>query len=178
MRRHFGVCILLGLVSLGIYFLYWQLRVFGEVDRQEGRPRLAWLWWTGFAAGAVAVFLTLSAARAGESAPVAALLLVLVAQGSYLAYIGAEGWNLRAASERRGIPGPAIPVVVGFLAISAAVHLLSVVLDWPSPIELVTLPLELFAYAILQDGLNRYWDAVGQSRGTAAAAAPAPEGTG
>ena len=185
MRRHFGVCLLLGIVSLGIYFLYWQLRVFGEVDRQEGRPRLAWLWWASFGAVSLAVLLTLSsgldAIRAGRydpsRGPAAVFPLLLAGQAAYIAYIGAEGWNLRAASRRRGIDGPAIQAVVALLALTGALHLARILFAWPSAVEVLALPLDLFAYAILQGGLNRYWDAVAQAR-TASAPAPTAEGTG
>src|ERR1044072_1467535 len=63
--RSFGACLLLGIVTLGLYFLYWQWRVFREVHDQEGEDGHGALF--GAAIGVAALSVILDATLDEES---------------------------------------------------------------------------------------------------------------
>lgn len=163
--RKFWVCVFLGIVTLGIYFWYWQLRVFGEVDRQENTRRWAGLWWASMVLCLAAFLLLLQVAQGTNPASVADMLAPELVAASmlsdlvFLAYIGLEARNLRSAGLRRGLAMPPVVLVLAFLGIAG---LLQAAALWggPSGLYWIGLPFDLLGYGILQDGLNKYWKAV------------------
>lgn len=175
--RRFGACLLLGVVTLGLYFLYYQFKVFREVDRDTGRRHHAMLFIVPVAVGAVARLLAFVWSRPGAQppalplAPPALVGLAIGLGGLGLAaqalYFFLELGHLRAARAAVGLElRPSRWVLPIFHVLSALPFVAPG--DPPLALALASAAVELLVYLVLNDRVNEYW----LSR--RAAAAPAP----
>ncbi|MHB8634459.1 MAG: DUF4234 domain-containing protein [Thermoplasmatota archaeon] len=166
--RPFWACVGLGVVTLGIYFWVWQLRVFREVDQQERRPGWAWLWWlvwVGGFIGGLGVIASFQAVAQGDVAPQDFRLptwwipWVTILSALFCLYIALESRSLDRGCQRVGVARPPIVAVVALLA---ALQILALIDHaFPAVVQLIILvPFGLIPYGLLQGALNRYWQGV------------------
>lgn len=173
-RRSFGVSLLLGIVTLGLYFLYWQWRVFREVHDQERSRSWSGFMWAAYAMGFVRLVWRLSRGRDPDGFGLADGglpddLLALAQSALFLAYLLLEIRHLdRLLASRRAAGSEASGWMWAEGIIGAAASIL------PEPGNIIVgvlgIGVALMAYFRLQDGLNRYWSLVNVRP------APAPTG--
>lgn len=158
--RKFWTGFLLGIVTLGIYYAYWQLRAFGEVDRQEQAPRWAWLWWVWCAFVLVSIAFILQMGTQPGEVPAHMLWTFPASHALFIAYIGLEARNLARAGNARGLAMPPVGLVVGLLALASLLQVAPTLMDWPQAALYFGIPFDMLAFAFLQDGINKLWKAV------------------
>ena len=153
--RRFGICLLLGVVTVGIYFVYYQWQVFREVDADAGRRHHAALFVAALAAGLLAAGGDLALGKASPAwldlvAPAGALLRA--------SYLWLEAGQLREARARVGLPATAPRNAL--YAVTAAGALAGAAFpDGPGfLLSLAGLALaELFVYLALHQSIDAYW---------------------
>lgn len=170
-QRHFGVCLLLGLLTLGLYFIYWHFAVFREVAEREGRS-YAW----GLLAGDLAVFAaTAFYALARYQGPVDEAVLrtdpwfgagILVSQALWAAFLVVETQRLNRGLLASGsnLPVPVYPLP----AVIVALTLVNLFTD-SRVVDAIGVVLMLALFYLLHNGINRFW----RHRGTMPAATSA-----
>lgn len=194
--RSFLVGLLLFLVTLGLYSLYYHYKVFQEVDQQEGQRHMSGLYAAVVVLQVLAAIVAVGAADGatppdvvlaqpqtpeqpsmepvlsptpgggGGGAAPPAFLLGLLAVVGWGVYIMMESAVLNQGLARLGLP----PVATLFIPLTAVGAFFASQLRAPAWVLVILVIVALMGYAALQDGLNRYWDAVGSE------APPAPRG--
>lgn len=177
------VCILLGVVTFGIYFVYWRHRVFAELHHQEGSSHWTRLFWTQLAveaAGMVSILADLGRAlRAiGDAGSTPAVVpapltvaLLSVAAALLAVYMVRESSALNAAARRRGA-GQCYPWLFVLVAVLGVARVL--VAPARTALSVAEIVVALLAYSLVQATLNEYWRRALASQQEPPATAPSP----
>jgi hypothetical protein len=156
--RSFGACLLLGIVTLGIYFLYYQYRVFKEVDEDAGFRHLAGLFWSSFGVLALGLVAAALAADALGGVPrLFGMLGVLVAL-PLAAYLWLEASQLRRARAALGLAPMAPRNALAGLTLAATLTDAFVAHDAARLVLAVAILLgQLSAFWVLHQAIHEYW---------------------
>ncbi len=156
------MCLLLGIVTLGIYFIYYNYRVFAETSRQLGKKHLGGLLVASIIASVAAVVVAFYQLR---DVPLGGTLPPTPPQAIFLSSVGAVAWSAylylevaRMAQPARAISAPIPPAVLP--AIILAGHALSTL--FPGGISLAFGVLEIAAWLFLNAGINQWWQNIRQ----------------
>jgi hypothetical protein len=173
--RNILVCILLGVITLGIYFLFWHYAAFEEVrlhTRTRQRVELFWTSITLSVIGVVWVLVEAGSIRAagadGFRPSPSVIVLQAAAAGALATYLYIETRHLRQAVRSAGIPSMAWPG--GFLLVAALqVAAYARGDEFPDLLPVLMLIVALLAYPLVQMTLNAYWRQVRASAASASA---------
>lgn len=156
--RSFWVSLLLGVVTLGVYFFVWNYKVPGELDREHNQPHATGWYWTSFAFQVVGALLIAAGvlATAAEQAArpgvkPATNVLVVVAYGVYfvataffLGYMFKEISKIERYRRERGLAEALAPIWFLLLYIFGSFLLVP----------------QIVAYFLLQKSVNEVWQNV------------------
>jgi hypothetical protein len=174
--RNLWVCVWLGILTLGIYFVAWRYLVFREVARQGGRRHSASLLWAGVGLQFSGAILTGLSVKAWDLPAVAGLAFVLLGAACDLAYVLGGIQMLRTARAAAGLSGSLGPGLFAFLyapgqalGAMAGDGELGALIAFGIPAFLIL----LLVFAMLQGDLNEYWRALATRRDGALSRPPA-----
>lgn len=160
--RSILACLLLGVVTLGLYFLFWHYAAFEEMRLHTRTRQRVELFFAALVLNLVAfVWMFIEPS-------LAALALQGVSAGVMATYLFLETRHVRATARAAGVPSMAWPA--GFFLVAAfEVASLATTGRTADLFSVLTVIAALLAYPFVQMTLNDYWRRAKQSHG-----APAP----